>query len=166
MFFTSPLISHFWYFFTRQLICFFHLALIFFFSSKSCGFQSDCLRCCLSDGLRCFAFRWLRGKAKCCVLQKTLVELESKRGIGDRESKQLGIAFGIGSRESGSHGSRSGIGNRESKQLGNQSGIGNRESKQLGTQSGIGDRGPKLYLESVSHFWLGFETGFRTRLRF
>ena len=166
MFFSSPLISNYWYFFTWQLICFFHLALIFFFSSKSCGFQSDCLRCCLSDGLRCFAFRWLRGKAKCCVLQKTLVELESKRGIGDRESKQLGIAFGIGSRESGSHGSRSGIGNRESKQLGNQSGIGNRESKQLGTQSGIGDRGPKLYLESVSHFWLGFETGFRTRVRF
>ena len=71
-------ISLWYFFFTRQLICFFHLALIFFFSSKSCGFQSDCLRCCLSDGLRCFVFRWLRRKTKCCMLQKTLVELESK----------------------------------------------------------------------------------------
>ena len=47
-------------FFHLTVDMFFHLTLIFFFSTKSCGFQFDCLRCCLSDGLRCFAFRWLR----------------------------------------------------------------------------------------------------------
>ena len=153
MFFTSTLISNWWYFFTPQLIFFFHLTLICFFSSKSCGFQSD--------DLRCFVFRWLRGKAKCCVLQKTLVELESKRGIGNRSNLESLLE------------TETGIGvpwklkwNRESKQVGNQSGIGDRESKQLGNQSEFGDRGPNFYLESVSHFWLGFETGFRTRVRF
>ena len=110
MFFTSPLISHYWYFFTRQLICFFHLALIFFFASKSCGFQSDCLRCCLSDGLRCFAFRWLRGKARCCVLQKTLVELESKRGIGNRTKLESLLESGIGNRSNLETKAESGIG--------------------------------------------------------
>ena len=134
-----------------------------FFSSKSCGFQSDCLRCCLSDGLRCFVFRWLRGKAKCCVLQKALVELESKEesGIADRSNLELLLVSGNENR-----GPMKLKWNRESKQVGNQSGIGDRESKQLGNQSGIGDRGPNFYLESASHFWLGFETGFRTRTRF
>ena len=79
-------------------------------------------------------------------------EVGIQSGIGDRESEWVGIELGIG--------------DRESEWVGIELGIGDRGSKWLWNRSGIRNRGPKLHLESVFLFWLGFETGFRTRVRF
>ena len=85
------------------------------------------------------------------MLQKTVVELESKRGIGDRESKQLGIAFGIG--------------NRSKLETKAESGIGNRSNLETKVESGIGvptftwNRGPIFDLVSKPAFGPG--SGFK-----